>query len=256
MITLLSLPSWALLLFLLVFFIGVGRSTLFVVQKYCKKFKVSERFSVGETAMSGVYALVLAFVTIGVWESHNKLEYVVAKEAGTLLNIYRLLDAYPITMRDEEKARIKIYIQAVINEEWPYMARDEIAAVTVPKIMAILQPIVRYIPANNGEAAVQAESLRLISDYRELHVSRLEGARSLIGVYVWTTLIGSSFIFLLYLCFMNIQSRHLHSILIFLCSSTIAWIFFLLILYDRPFMGPAAISSKPFSVLLNVYMKY
>ena len=256
MITLLSLPFWVLLLLLLVFFIGVGQTTFFFVLKYCKKFNVHERFSVGETAISGVFALMLAFVTIGVWESHSKLEDIVGREANTLLNIYRTLDAYPDAMRDEEKARIKIYIQAVLDEEWPHLERNEVTSVSIPKIVAILQPIVGYNPTNYRELAAQSENLRLISEYRELHRNRLEGAKSLIGVFVWITLVATSFIFLLFLCFMNIQSRHLHRILIFLSSSALAWIFFILILYDRPFVGPAAILPTPFSLLLNVYLKY
>ena len=122
--------------------------------------------------------------------------------------------------------------------------------------MAILQPIVQYNPTNYRELAAQSENLRLISQFRELHRNRLEGARSLIGFFVWIALLAISFIFILFLCFIHIQSRHLHRILLFLSSSSLAWIFFILILYDRPFMGPAAISPQPFLLLLNTYFKY
>ncbi len=253
---LLSLPWWAILLLLLVIFIGVGQVTLFFTLKYCTNFKLSEGFSVGETAMSGVFALILAFETIGVWESHNKLEDIVGREANALLNIYRTLDAYPSALRDEERKNIKIYLQAVINEEWPHLERDEITDVTVPKIVAILQPIVQYNPADYRELAAQSENLRIISQFRELHRNRLEGSKSLIGFFVWIALLATSFIFILFLCLMQIQSLHLHRILLFLSSSSLAWIFFILILYDRPFTGPAAISPQPFVLLLNVYFNY
>lgn len=195
---LLSLPWWAILLLLLVSFIAVGQVTLFFTLKYCNNFKLGERFSVGETAMSGVFALVLAFVTIGVWESHNKLEDIVGKEANALYNIYRSLDAYPSTFRDEERKNIKIYLQAVINEEWSLLERDEITAVTIPKIVAILQPIVQYSPTNFRELAAQSEILRLTSEFREFHRNRLEGAKSLIGFFVWIALLANSFIFILF----------------------------------------------------------
>jgi len=253
---LLSLPWWAILLLLLVFFIGVGQAILFLTLKYVTNFKLSEGFSVGETAMSGVFALILAFVTIGVWESHNKLEDIVGREANALLNIYRTLDAYPSALRDEERNNIKIYLQSVINEEWPHLERDEITAVTVPKIVAILQPIVQYNPTNYRELAAQSENLRIISQFRELHRNRLEGSKSLIGFFVWTALLATSFIFILFLCLLQIQSRHLHRILLLLSSSSLAWIFFILILYDRPFTGPAAISPQPFILLLKIYFNY
>lgn len=253
---LLSLPWWAILLLLLVVFVVVGQVTLFLALKYCVNFKLSERFSIGEAAISGVFALILAFVTIGVWESHSKMEDIVGKEANALLNIYRTLDAYPSTFRDEERENIKIYLRAVVDEEWPRLERNEITSVAISKIVAVLQPIVKYNPTNYRELTAQSENLRLISQFRELHRNRLEGAKSLIGFYVWISLIAISYIFILFLCFMHIQSRHMHKILLFLASSSLAWIFFILVLYDRPFAGPAAISPEPFLLLLNTYFKY
>src|SRR6201985_928452 len=68
-----------------------------------------------------LYAVLLAFAVIVVWEKFSQAEDTVAKEAGAAASIYRLADGIGQDTGTALHDRLTAYLTAVINEEWPAM---------------------------------------------------------------------------------------------------------------------------------------
>jgi Protein of unknown function (DUF4239) len=70
-----------------------------------------------------LYAVLLAFAVLVVWEKFNRAEEHVAQEAGAAATIYRLAAG----LGDQEGASLRdtmtAYLKAAITEDWPAMAR-------------------------------------------------------------------------------------------------------------------------------------
>ena len=73
-------------------------------------------------AVVGVlYAVMLAFAVIVVWEKFNDAEKDVAQEAGAARMIYRLSEGIPAAPGDAIRGALVAYLNAAIADDWPAM---------------------------------------------------------------------------------------------------------------------------------------
>ena len=72
-----------------------------------------------------LYAVLLAFAVIVVWEKFNEAEGDVALEAGAAVTLYRLADGMEPNTDTRFARAITAYLEAAVAEDWPAMARGE-----------------------------------------------------------------------------------------------------------------------------------
>ena len=101
-----------------------------------------------------IYAVLLAFVTIGVWERFQQAESRSYEEAGALAVIYRDADSFP--QQQALRGAIRTYTETVVADEWPKMksGRQSDAA------DAQLEKVDRIVRHAAGEDAVRARRPR------------------------------------------------------------------------------------------------
>jgi Protein of unknown function (DUF4239) len=207
-------------------------------------------------SISAVFGFILAFVTIAVWQTHGAAAETVSKEASALFNIYRTLESYPPDIRDEARAKLKTYVKAVVDQEWPAMTHgDKELIATREELKDLHSFIVRFAPTSYGQLADRQEMLRLFSEYRELRRDRLESAEPSLDRTMWISLVASSVIFMLFSCLHPMGSLRISVTLIVMLSSSISFVFYILVMYSQAFVGSAAISAEPFVRLLDYHMK-
>src|SRR5690242_7001075 len=68
-----------------------------------------------------LYAVLLAFAVIVVWEKFSDAEKVVAQEAGAAATIYRLADGMGEAPGTALRDGLTGYLHAAISEDWPVM---------------------------------------------------------------------------------------------------------------------------------------
>lgn len=252
----LNLPSIMLLLLMMTTFILGGLVMLCLVQKYVTWLHFEDHTDFGEifaNSMSVIFGFILAFITITVWQNYNNVSDTVSKEANTLFNMYRTIEAYPPEVREEGQKQLKIYVREVVETEWPLLAKGQYDLRAYQDLRSFHELIIHYVPKNNGELTAQQEELRLLSIYRELRRNRVESAKSLIDKPMWMALIFSAVLFLFFSSLFKMKNLRIHATMIALLGTSISLIFYLLILYDNPFIGPSALQSEPFERLLHYY---
>jgi len=253
---LLSLSSLQLVLFLAITFIFIGQVLLYIVQKHIKKsylvgWGTYESFA---QTVGGIFSIILAFVTISVWQSHGAISDLVGKEANAIYNIYRTVDAFSPVDRREAKERLTEYLQEVVETEWSFMEKGIPDKKALQKLKSFHDLVIHIEPKNNTELSAYQEVLRLMSEYRELRRNRVMTTEPLIGDILWLVLISNLLVFAIALCFVEVESYPVHSMQLALCSLGISGIFSLLILYNYPFLGPVAVSAEPFKSILEIYV--
>ena len=253
---LLSLSSLQLTLLLAIIFIFIGQVLLYIVQKHIKKsylvgWGLYENFA---QTVGGIFSIILAFVTISVWQSHAAVNDLVSKEANAIYNIYRTVDAYSPVDRREAKERLTEYLQEVVEAEWSFMEKGIPDKKALQKLKSFHDLVIHIEPKNNTELSAHQEVLRLMSEYRELRRNRVMTTEPFIGDILWVVLISNLTVFAIALCFVEVESYPVHSIQLALCLLGISCIFSLLILYNYPFLGPAAVTAEPFRSILEIYV--
>ena len=73
------------------------------------------------TVVGTIYAVVLAFVVVVVWEHYDQAQSNAEREIGVVADLYRAADDLPAALRKEQQSLVLRYIDLMINDELPAM---------------------------------------------------------------------------------------------------------------------------------------
>ncbi len=77
------------------------------------------------SAVGVLYAVVLGFVVVVVWQKYDDAVSNVENEVDAVANLYHVVDAFPTTERNQIRAGLRAYAETVALVEWPAMNRDQ-----------------------------------------------------------------------------------------------------------------------------------
>ncbi|WP_027341976.1 bestrophin-like domain [Hamadaea tsunoensis] len=146
-------------------------------------------------AVVGVlYAIVLAFVVISVWDQMSSARDDSFTEATALVSTYAYAQTQPEPERSQIQALAHDYTVEVINDEWPRMARHETVPLTGWSTLDRLrQAVTRTAPgADASDAAVDAYQAALanVDAVAAARESRAGVAVRGLPVVMWFLLVG------------------------------------------------------------------
>jgi hypothetical protein len=255
----LTYPGLELRLAIIIFVLLLCFSAFWIFQKILPHLlfgEDSEYAGYIYNAMGVVFSLVFAFVTVLVWQNYNGVSDAVAKEASTLNNVYRVFSAFKPEVDKTGKSQVRAYVNTVITEEWPLLSKGEFSINAYKEMTALEDFVIHIKPQNMGESNAHQQLLHLTLQATELRRSRIYNAKFALASPAWAGLIMSLLIFLIFSCLFRMKSQKIHLILILFLSLTVVGILYFLILFIHPFLGPLAITSNPFTGLLNTSWLY
>jgi hypothetical protein len=201
-----------------------------------------------------LYCVIVGFVVIRVQERHSLVKDIVVKEANLLLNLYySSCDVFPNHVCSEIRQRIGDYAHDVIDKEWPLMMQGKDITLSFPRSVHMLWMTYDKInPESSSQAARYHESLSRLNKLSEARFSRLSNVGRSEGAFMWTVLIygGILVIFTSYLFVSTSLTEHL--LHLFIITSFTAMVLFLISSLDSPYIGPTAITPKPFEHVLEL----
>src|SRR5207248_2425198 len=69
-------------------------------------------------AAGTLYAVLLAFLVVLVWEAYTSAKTNIAEEASTLTTMYRQTNGMPADEQRQMRGYLREYTEAVVNDEW------------------------------------------------------------------------------------------------------------------------------------------
>ena len=149
-----------------------------------------------------VYAVLLAFTAIVVWEQHTRAESVAAQEASELADLYRNSETFPAEVRTLLRSQIRAYSEAVVEREWPAMARGESSPEAWAAFNRLWHTYQTFRPADSVENAWYAQSIDRLNRLGDDRRDRLLRVGSAVPGVMWAVLlvtgaitIGFTFLF-------------------------------------------------------------
>jgi hypothetical protein len=193
-----------------------------------------------------VYAVLLAFAVVIVWQSFDKSDLNVEKEAAFLSNIYRDAECFPRDFKENARALTDAYRKGVVNEEWQAMAKGQAS----PRVEEILRKLWQlygnYSLKTETERVFFEESVRSLNNLSELRTVRLMDSRSGIHPLLWFVLITGGITTVTFTFFFGSENLRAQLAMSVLLAVLISLILFTILLLDFPFTGDVSISSGPF----------
>jgi hypothetical protein len=207
------------------------------------------------TAVGVIYAVLLAFAIVVVWERFNQADNDVANEAASAATVFRLtqgLDApHAAAIR---KATID-YLKDAVTKDWPAMDRGTWSNEVTDSLTAIYAAVLKFHTFGAFEALVVAEILRDVDRISEMRRQRLVAASGIVPGIIWTVLFAGAFITIGFTFFFgsaNLRAQVVMSgalsILIFLGLLTIVAI-------DHPFAGAVKVGPDALVAVISDFQE-
>src|SRR5690606_24360939 len=70
-----------------------------------------------------VQGVLLALVAVAAWSNYTEAGDAAEREAAAVTNMFRQFEGYPDPARQQLETLLRNYVELVVNEEWPALAR-------------------------------------------------------------------------------------------------------------------------------------
>ncbi len=199
-----------------------------------------------------VYAVLLAFLAIGVWEHFELSEQRTYDEAGRLTVVYRKSDVFP-AQAHLLRAEVRRYVTTVVDREWAEMQhgrQDAGAEQLIERIAFQIRHLpVRTMAAQNVHAAMlqSIDDAMVDRDYRT--------SLGAIGVngFVWSILIAGAVATIFFTYLFAYRNPWSLIAIIGLLSFSLSLVLYLIAAVDYPFRGEVRVEPEAFVHALHVF---
>ena len=195
-----------------------------------------------------VYAVLLGFVAIGVWERFAVAEARSYDEAGELATVYR--DADSFAGGDKLRRTVHAYVHSVIDGEWPRMRRGDRIEGPNPLLERADREL-RALPVPSQRlAGIQTAMLSAMDAALMDRQTRLTIDFVGINGIMWLVLIAGAYVTVAFTYLFGFERTVMQQLMIGGLSLTIGLVLFLTIALDYPFRGSIAVGPEAFRSLL------
>src|ERR1700687_4188245 len=139
-----------------------------------------------------LYAVLLAFVIIVVWEKFTNAELEVVHEAGAAENIYRLSQGLGDTTGADLRNAVAAYLKTAIADDWPAMDSGVPGASTSTKQARDAVYTMLSVVNDQATRAIVSEIFRQLDRMTESRRARLIAAEGAVPNVIWLVLLGGA----------------------------------------------------------------
>jgi hypothetical protein len=201
-------------------------------------------------AVVGVlYAVLLAFAIIVVWEKFTDADNIVAREAGAATNVYRLSYGVAEAPATSLRARLSDYLAATISDDWPAMEHANESSSARRALDAVYGSVLVSLSAQSHSALV-AEILHQLDEITQARRARLAGADGTVPGVIWPVLFGGAAVTIGFTFFFGSQNLLAQSFMTGLLSVVIFSGLWIVLVIDRPFSGAVTVAPDAIAKVL------
>jgi uncharacterized membrane protein len=200
-----------------------------------------------------IYAVLLAFVVIVVWEEFERAETDVESEANELANVYFLADRFP----EPEKTRIRdlarSYARTVVEEEWPLMARGRESPRADELLHEIRLTFLGLDPHTGAQQIIYEQGLERIHELQDARTLRLVDARRGVPAVLWTVLVLGAVVTVGFTYLFGLESNLMHALMVAALTLVITSVLFTIAALNYPFSGVVRVPPDAFEAVLRAF---
>ena len=191
-----------------------------------------------------LFALLVGFIAVEVWNNFDKAKVAVAAEASALRSVVLLAGTFPEEQKTRIYALIDRHIEAAVNEGWPAMARHRSTLSTLPTaLIEALHDTLTLKPADDSQRIAQTEMVKAIQAAADARRQRIVVSQSAVGRVKWAGILLMGLCTLVAIAMVHSDNRLTCAIALTLFATGIALSLLLIAAYSRPFTGE--ISVRP-----------
>lgn len=203
---------------------------------------------------SVMYAVLLGFMVVVVWQAYDTAHRNVGDEAANLVALYRLTYGLEAKEGAQMRGLVRGYTNNVIVDEWPTFGKSAAGSNKTRKALGDIDRLFATMDANvkTADAQVDAEILRTASTIVSERNIRLIQASDSTPWVIWLGAFGGAAIIIVMSCFIDMERIMPHYLMTGMMSSLIGLLLFIVVVLSQPFTGSLPISAKHFQQALDI----
>ncbi|MEO6877031.1 MAG: hypothetical protein ABI205_01030, partial [Gemmatimonadaceae bacterium] len=187
MLWLYQIPLWALGLLVLsvVWLFTVGG--VLAARPWVQSWPRSENETVGYMlSIAGVaYAVLLAMIAVGAWNGASTVDVAIQQEANALAGVYRGVAGYRPAARDHFQQLVRDYVDFVVRDEWPALARNARSPRTELASQTLSEEAVTFNPVTPAEQMLKPDVVEHVNQFEDARRLRLLAGSRGLGPITW-----------------------------------------------------------------------
>jgi hypothetical protein len=198
-----------------------------------------------------IYAVLLAFVTIGVWERFQQAESRSYEEAGSLALVYRDADSFP--QRQALRTAIRAYTATVVADEWPKMRQgqqSEAADIQLEKVDRIVRGLRVTSQAEQDVHNQMLAAMNTALSDRDVRLS--EDATGINGI-MWVILIAGAVVTVGFTYLFGFRRNIMQQLMTGSLGLLIGMVLFLTVALNYPYRGSISVEPEAFHNALKTF---
>lgn len=253
MLFLTSLPLWLSAVILIVPTTVMAMAGPVIARRYVElsQLRTNNEVAGFKFATIGVlYAVLLAFVVIVVWERFDQADSKVAQEASAAATVYLLTggidDAHGAAVREAMTG----YLTAAITKDWPAMEQESDSPAVTEALHNIYREVLKFHPFGADEGVVVAEILRQVDRISDARRERLVMADGIVPGIIWVVLFGGAVITIGFTFFFGTENLRAQELMTGALSVLIFAGLFTIVAIDHPFAGTVKVGPEALAAVL------
>ena len=209
------------------------------------------------SSIAVLYAVVLAFTLIAVWERFDAAEAIVNDEANALTDLYIMSATLPEDERIEFHGLLDAYVVRVIDVEWDAMMSPEIFDnCACDEAQAIWSWFLTSDPSLFPNETVYAESLTRLSEFYNFRRTRLNMASGGLADFILVLLTFTAFPTILGPAILGVKSGKVHVLIVTGAAVSISIMVVSVFLINQPFDSQVSVGAEPFHHVLEIAERF
>ncbi len=205
------------------------------------------------SAIAVLYAVVLGFSLIAVWERYDAAQAVVEAEANAITNLLILTETLPEDQGAVIRPMITGYVVSVVENEWPAQQDGELPHPTSRDgVLAIWSWYMNADPGLWANETLYDTSIETLVELEDSRRSRIQTARGGIGDFILAILIVAAIPTVLGPCLLGVKNPRVHQVIVAGAGVSIAFMVGSVFLLNGPFIGSVKIEPEAFERLLEL----
>jgi hypothetical protein len=248
-----TLPLWLSAVILIVPTTLIAMAGPIVTRRYIdlSRLRTNNEVAGFKFATVGVlYAVLLAFAVVVVWEKFNQADSEVAKEAGAASTVYLLTRG----IDEEHGAAIRKattdYLNAAIGKDWPAMGQESDSPDVTKALNDIYRAVLKFHSFNANEGIVIAEILRQVDRISDARRERLVMADGITPGIIWAVLLGGAVVTIGFTFFFGTEILRAQVLMTGALSVLIFAGLLTIVAIDHPFAGTVKVGPDALTAVL------
>jgi hypothetical protein len=155
-----------------------------------------------------LYAVLLAFAIVVVWEKMSAAEADVVQKAGATMTIYRLSPDLGDKAGADLRGAVTNYLQIAIADDWPVMEHGQMASSRTSRqaLNDIYATLLTFTATERGGNPVVSEIMYQLDQMTQARRARLVAAGGAVPEILWVVLFGGAIVTVVFTFFRHAKS--------------------------------------------------